>query len=67
MLGLAGFLLWRGLRRVRVPSEAEADRRLEAKALEVAVLDRSREHRLFRRLPAPRIEELLAQGAGTES
>ena len=28
-LGLAGFLLWRGLRRVRVPSEAEADRRLE--------------------------------------
>ncbi|TNY37512.1 proteasome subunit alpha [Thermomonospora catenispora] len=45
----------------------EADRRLEAKALEVAVLDRSREHRLFRRLPAPRIEELLAQGAGTES
>ncbi|MBA9006038.1 proteasome alpha subunit [Actinomadura cellulosilytica] len=39
----------------------EADRRLEAKALEVAVLDRSREHRLFRRLPAPRIEELLAE------
>src|SRR5690606_4573161 len=45
----------------------EADRRLEAKALEVAVLDRSREHRLFRRLPAPRIEELLAQGSDSES
>ena len=29
VLGLAGVLLWRGLRRVRVPSEAEADRRLE--------------------------------------
>nr|D1A2T0.2 RecName: Full=Proteasome subunit alpha; AltName: Full=20S proteasome alpha subunit; AltName: Full=Proteasome core protein PrcA [Thermomonospora curvata DSM 43183] len=41
----------------------ESGRRLEAKALEVAVLDRNREHRLFRRLPAPRIEELLAEGA----
>ena len=29
VLLLAGWLLWRGLRRVRLPSEAEADRRLE--------------------------------------
>ena len=28
-LGLAAWLLWRGLRQVRLPSEAEADRRLE--------------------------------------
>ncbi|REF00981.1 proteasome alpha subunit [Thermomonospora umbrina] len=41
----------------------EADRRLEAKALEVAVLDRNREHRLFRRLTAPRIEELLSESS----
>jgi proteasome alpha subunit len=41
----------------------EADRHLEAKALEVAVLDRSREHRLFRRLTASRIEELLAESS----
>ncbi|MGK5557883.1 proteasome subunit alpha [Actinomadura kijaniata] len=37
----------------------DSDRHLEAKSLEVAVLDRNREHRLFRRLPAARIEELL--------
>ncbi|WP_067826163.1 proteasome subunit alpha [Actinomadura kijaniata] len=37
----------------------DSDRHLEAKSLEVAVLDRNREHRLFRRLPAARIGELL--------
>jgi proteasome alpha subunit len=42
----------------------DSDRHLEAKALEVAVLDRNREHRLFRRLPAVRIEELLEESAG---
>ncbi|SEG66725.1 proteasome alpha subunit [Thermomonospora echinospora] len=41
----------------------EADRHLEAKALEVAVLDRRREHRLFRRLSAARIQELLADSS----
>ncbi len=32
--------------------------------LEVAVLDRNREHRKFQRLVGPRLERLLAQGAG---
>lgn len=49
---------------VRSLEEQDAERRLEAKALEVAVLDRDREHRLFRRLPAARIEELLAEQSG---
>jgi len=39
----------------------DTDRHLEAKSLEVAVLDRNREHRLFKRLPAARIEELLGE------
>jgi proteasome alpha subunit len=41
----------------------DTERKLEARALEVAVLDRNRDHRLFRRLPAARIEELLAEDA----
>lgn len=48
---------------VRSLEAQDADRHLEAKSLEVAVLDRNREHRLFRRLPAARIEELLAESA----
>ncbi|MEU5882881.1 proteasome subunit alpha [Spirillospora sp. NPDC047279] len=42
----------------------DSDRHLEAKSLEVAVLDRNREHRLFKRLPAARIESLLGEAAG---
>lgn len=49
---------------VRALEAQDSDRRLEAKSLEVAVLDRNREHRLFRRLPARRIEELLGAGDG---
>src|SRR5918992_1308803 len=42
------------------------DRHPEATPLEAAVLDRTREHRLFRRLPPARIEGLLAEaGTGT--
>ncbi|MFI0356100.1 proteasome subunit alpha [Actinomadura sp. 9N407] len=37
----------------------DADRHLEAKSLEVAVLDRNREHRLFKALAASRIGRLL--------
>lgn len=40
--------------------QQDAERVLEAEKLEVAVLDRNRERRLFRRLPASRIDELLA-------
>ncbi|MFG2001361.1 proteasome subunit alpha [Spirillospora sp. NPDC048911] len=48
---------------VRSLEAQDADRHLEAKSLEVAVLDRNREHRLFRRLPAARIESLLGEDA----
>ena len=41
--------------------QQDADRVLEAKSLEVAVLDRNRSQRLFRRLPAARIDQLLAE------
>lgn len=44
---------------VHALEQQDADRHLEAKSLEVAVLDRNRHHRLFRRLPPARIEELL--------
>jgi len=49
--------------------QQDADRVLEAKSLEVAVLDRNRAQRLFRRLPAARIDQLLAEsnGAGAVS
>ncbi|GAA3958774.1 proteasome subunit alpha [Actinomadura viridis] len=52
---------------VRSLEAQDADRHLEAKSLEVAVLDRHREHRLFKALPAARIERLLneADGAGS--
>jgi proteasome alpha subunit len=44
--------------------QQDADRVLEAKSLEVAVLDRNRSQRLFRRLPAARIDQLLAESNG---
>ncbi len=44
--------------------QQDADRVLEAEKLEVAVLDRNRDRRLFRRLPASRIDELLASSRG---
>jgi proteasome alpha subunit len=46
---------------VQALERQDADRHLEATALEAAVLDRTREHRLFRRLPPARIEQLLAE------
>jgi proteasome alpha subunit len=50
---------------VHALEQQDADRHLEAGQLEVAVLDRNRDHRLFRRLPAARIKQLLEEpGAG---
>lgn len=49
---------------VRALEAQDADRRLEATSLEVAVLDRNREHRLFRRLSAARIADLLSAADG---
>jgi proteasome alpha subunit len=46
---------------VHALEQQDADRHLEAGQLEVAVLDRNRDHRMFRRLPAARIEQLLAE------
>lgn len=43
----------------------DSERRLEATSLEVAVLDRNREHRLFRRLTAARIADLLSAADGS--
>jgi proteasome alpha subunit len=53
---------------VHALEQQDSDRHLEAGQLEVAVLDRNREHRLFRRLPAARIERLLeeAKNGGSE-
>src|SRR3569833_182955 len=48
---------------VHALEQQDADRHLEAGPLEVAVLDRDRDHRLFRRLPAARIEQLLEEAA----
>jgi proteasome alpha subunit len=48
---------------VHALEQQDTDRHLEAKSLEVAVLDRNREHRLFRRLPAARIDQLLSEAA----
>ncbi len=45
---------------VRALEAQDSDRRLEATSLEVAVLDRNREHRLFKRLAARRIADLLS-------
>jgi proteasome alpha subunit len=47
--------------------QQDTDRQLEAKALEVAVLDRNRQHRLFRRLIPARIEQLLGEAAAAEA
>ena len=49
---------------VRALEAQDSERRLEARSLEVAVLDRNREHRLFKRLTAARISELLAADGG---
>jgi proteasome alpha subunit len=55
---------------VRALEAQDSDRHLEATSLEVAVLDRNREHRLFKRLSAARIGDLLAaedSGSGVTS
>jgi proteasome alpha subunit len=48
---------------VHALEQQDSDRHLAAGQLEVAVLDRNRDHRMFRRLPAARIERLLAEVA----
>ncbi|MCD0450100.1 proteasome subunit alpha [Actinocorallia sp. API 0066] len=48
---------------VHALQQQDADRVLEAEKLEVAVLDRNRDRRLFRRLTPTRIDELLARSA----
>jgi proteasome alpha subunit len=49
---------------VHALEQQDTDRHLEAGQLEVAVLDRNRDHRLFRRLPAARIKQLLEEAGG---
>jgi proteasome alpha subunit len=62
-----GLPLARALRvAVHALEQQDADRHLEAGQLEVAVLDRGRDHRLFRRLPAARIKQLLEEAGGEE-
>ena len=57
-----GLPLARALRLgVRALERQDADRHLQAEQLELAVLDRNRTHRLFRRLPAARIRALLEE------
>ncbi|WP_433191134.1 proteasome subunit alpha [Actinoallomurus sp. CA-150999] len=51
---------------VRALERQDADRHLQAEQLEVAVLDRNRTHRLFRRLPAARIRALLEEAESAE-
>src|SRR3569833_1776754 len=51
---------------VHALEQQDADRHLEAGQLEVAVLDRNRDHRLFRRLPAARLKQLLEESGGAE-
>lgn len=48
---------------VHALEQQDTDRHLEAGQLEVAVLDRNRDHRKFRRLPAARIKQLLDEVA----
>ncbi|WP_123670762.1 proteasome subunit alpha [Actinocorallia herbida] len=48
---------------VHALQQQDAERVLEAEKLEVAVLDRNRDRRLFRRLAPSRIDELLARSA----
>ena len=50
---------------VHALEQQDSDRHLEAAALEAAVLDRTREHRLFRRLPPARIQQLLAEAGAS--
>lgn len=52
---------------VHALEQQDSDRHLEATALEAGVLDRTREHRLFRRLPPARIERLLAEANAGDS
>jgi proteasome alpha subunit len=52
---------------VHALEQQDADRHLDATSLEVAVLDRNRDHRKFRRLSAARITELLAEAAPAKS
>jgi proteasome alpha subunit len=49
---------------VHALEQQDTGRHLEAGQLEVAVLDRNRDHRLFRRLPAARIKQLLEEAGG---
>ncbi|MEV5572028.1 proteasome subunit alpha [Spirillospora sp. NPDC052269] len=49
---------------VRSLEAQDSERRLEARSLEVAVLDRNREHRLFRRLAEARVSALLSEEPG---
>ncbi|RFU41320.1 proteasome subunit alpha [Actinomadura logoneensis] len=49
---------------VRSLEAQDSERRLEARSLEVAVLDRNREHRLFRRLAEARVSSLLSEEPG---
>jgi proteasome alpha subunit len=51
---------------VQALERQDSDRHLEATSLEAAVLDRTREHRLFRRLPPARIEQLLAEAGAAD-
>jgi proteasome alpha subunit len=63
-----GLPLARALRLgVRALERQDADRHLQAEQLEVAVLDRNRTHRLFRRLPAARIRALLEEAESAEA
>jgi proteasome alpha subunit len=52
---------------VRALERQDPNRRLPAEQLEVAVLDRNRTHRLFRRLPAARIRSLLEEAEAEEA
>jgi proteasome alpha subunit len=49
---------------VHALEQQDTDRHLEAQSLEAAVLDRNRVHRLFRRLPPARIDQLLGEATG---
>ncbi|MDX6744274.1 proteasome subunit alpha [Actinocorallia sp. A-T 12471] len=50
---------------VHALQQQDSERVLEAEKLEVAVLDRNRDRRLFRRLVPSRIDALLAESAGS--
>ncbi|GAB2838512.1 proteasome subunit alpha [Actinocorallia aurea] len=52
---------------VHALQQQDADRVLEAEKLEVAVLDRNRDRRLFRRLTPTRIDELLGESPSASS